>query len=119
MGRYYSGDISGKFWFAVQSSDAADRFGVTGCEPQYLEYYFDNSNKEDVENELKAIENKLGNQMQMIDEFFNKCNGYNDKMLEEAGINVNLLSDYADYYLGKQILNCLNEKGDCQFTAEL
>ncbi len=28
MGRYYSGDIEGKFWFAVQSSYAADRFGV-------------------------------------------------------------------------------------------
>jgi len=30
MGRYYDGDISGKFWFGVQSSDAADRFGVKG-----------------------------------------------------------------------------------------
>ena len=29
MGRYYSGEISGKFWFAVQSSNDADYFGVT------------------------------------------------------------------------------------------
>jgi len=28
MGRYYNGDIEGKFWFAVQSSDDADFFGV-------------------------------------------------------------------------------------------
>ena len=30
MGRYYDGDISGELWFGVQSSDAADRFGVKG-----------------------------------------------------------------------------------------
>ena len=30
MGRYYSGDIEGKFAFAVQSSNDADFFGVTG-----------------------------------------------------------------------------------------
>ena len=34
MGRYYSGDIEGKFWFALQSSDAADRFGVVGTQPK-------------------------------------------------------------------------------------
>ena len=28
MGRYYTGDIEGKFWFAVQSSDDADFFGL-------------------------------------------------------------------------------------------
>ena len=27
MGRYYHGDIEGKFWFAVQSSQDADFFG--------------------------------------------------------------------------------------------
>ena len=44
MGRYYSGDIEGKFWFTVQSSNAADRFGSIGYEPSYLEYYFDEDN---------------------------------------------------------------------------
>lgn len=28
MGRFYSGDIQGKFWFGVQDSDDADFFGV-------------------------------------------------------------------------------------------
>ena len=27
MGRYYGGDIEGKFWFALQSSEAPMRFG--------------------------------------------------------------------------------------------
>ena len=30
MGRYYNGDIEGKFWFAVQSSNDADFFGCEG-----------------------------------------------------------------------------------------
>ena len=54
MGRYYSGDIDGKFWFALQSSDAADRFGVTGTQPNYLYYYFDESDLEAVEEEIKS-----------------------------------------------------------------
>ena len=40
MGRYYNGDIEGKFWFAVQSSDDADFFGQQG-EARFLNYYFD------------------------------------------------------------------------------
>ena len=40
MGRYYTGDIEGKFAFGVQASDAADQFGVEGQTPEYLEYYF-------------------------------------------------------------------------------
>ena len=44
MGRYYDGDINGKFWFAVQSSDDADFFGVQG-ESSYLSYYFSEDDK--------------------------------------------------------------------------
>ena len=44
MGRYYEGDIEGKFWFGIQSSDDADFFGSAGFQPDYLEYYFDESN---------------------------------------------------------------------------
>ena len=40
MGRYYSGDIEGKFWFAVQSSDDADFFVATGEHSNYFDYYF-------------------------------------------------------------------------------
>ena len=42
MGRYYDGDIEGKFMFAVQSSTAADRFGSEGFN-NYVDYYFDES----------------------------------------------------------------------------
>lgn len=36
MGRYYNGQISGKFWFGVQASNDANNFGVEGTdEPNY------------------------------------------------------------------------------------
>ena len=28
MGRYYNGDVEGKFMFAIQGSDAHERFGA-------------------------------------------------------------------------------------------
>jgi hypothetical protein len=36
MGRYYGGDIVGKFWFGIQSSDDARHFGVNPSEPELL-----------------------------------------------------------------------------------
>lgn len=33
MGRYYSGDIEGKFWFGVQSSHDGEFFGAIEQEP--------------------------------------------------------------------------------------
>ena len=118
MGRYYSGDIDGKFWFALQGSDAADRFGVTGQQPSILEYYFDEDNLEDVELEIKNIEDSLGDKLQLIEKFFEGNNGYNDKMLAEAGITQDELRDYADLGLGKQIRDSIKENGQCGFTAE-
>ena len=38
MGRYYYGDISGKFWVAVQSSDDASYFGA---EPEFQHEFYD------------------------------------------------------------------------------
>ena len=62
MGRYYSGDIEGKFWFAVQRSDAADRFGVTGQEPGYLEYDFSKENLPQIKKELTKIKKTIGSE---------------------------------------------------------
>lgn len=118
MGRYYSGDIDGKFWFALQSSDCADRFGVTGEQPQTLEYYFSEDDLEGVEEEIKNIEDDLGDKIKVIDEFFEKNNGYNDQMLKEAGITTEELRDYADLGMGKKIRDCIIAQGYCSFTAE-
>ncbi len=118
MSRYYSGDIEGKFWFAVQSSDAADRFGVEGTKPETINYCFEEENLEGVEEEIKVIEEKLGDKLQVIKDFFDKNASYNDKMLEEAGISKEEISEYADLGLGIKIRDSIKENGKCEFEVE-
>lgn len=119
MGRYYHGDIEGKFWFAVQSSVAAERFGGEMYEPNYVDFYFDESHLDGVNAEIERIEQKLGDMKQKIDDFFTAHSGYNDDMLLEAGIDPKLLVDYADLGLGIKIRDCIVQQGSCQFEAEL
>jgi hypothetical protein len=116
MGRYYNGDIEGKFWFAVQSSTAADRFGVEYTEPNYVEYHFFEHDLVDVQTELARIEDSEG--FEKTKAFFAKINGYNDEMLEKAGIDKKWVVDYADWELGKQIEKSIIDTGQCCFDAE-
>jgi len=39
MGRYYDGDIEGKFWFGVQPSNDGEFFGCVEQEPTDINYY--------------------------------------------------------------------------------
>lgn len=121
MGRYYSGDIEGKFWFGVQSSNAADRFGKAGHIPAYLDYYFWIDDLPEVEAEIRRIESTLGEKKANLDAFFNQegKTSYQDKELTEIGISQEDLSEYADLLLGYQIANSLKENGHCEFTAEM
>ena len=119
MGRYYSGDIEGKFWFALQSSDAASRFGGQQFEPSYINYYFDEEHLKDVETEIKAIEDSLGEKKQILDDFFDKKTGYTDKDIADLGITKTELNEYADLGLGIKIRDCIIASGTCSFEAEL
>jgi len=123
MGRYYTGDIEGKFWFAVQSSDDADFFGVEGYQPNFLNYCFEESDlpkiNEGVENCLK----ELGKFKEKLDEFFEKCDSYTDEDLaKNIGVSKdkihNLLGWYARLELGLKIQKCVKENGGCEFEAE-
>ena len=117
MGRYYFGDIEGKFMFAVKSSDAADRFGSLGQRPDIIEYYFSDEHLPIINEELE----KLKDAHEKVTKFFGSIGngGYNDEMAAEYGLTKQDLSDYADYNLGKNIKDCLEENGDCFFSAEL
>ena len=119
MGRYYSGDIEGKFWFGVQSSYAADRFGQRGYEPSYIEYYYCEDHLDDVEAEIKRIEDGLGDKLETLDKFFSEKNSYRPEELSDLGIDSHDLSEYADLGLGRKIRDCIKEIGQCSFTAEL
>ena len=117
MGRYYYGDIEGKFWFAVQSSNAAKRFGGTECTPEVVEYWFDEDELDKVNDEIDKIKKSLN--VSKLENFFNGDGGYNDDMLKEANITQKEVSEYADLLLGIKIRDCIVEQGSCSFTAEL
>lgn len=130
MGRYYSGDIDGKFWTAVQGSGAADRFGVEGTQPYYLEYTFYKDEHYDIiVEELANIKNNLGENFELIETFFSQVDSYNNERIQEFFATKgkvitdddveNILSEYADYILGDKIRTHLETEELCQFTAEL
>lgn len=118
MGRYYNGDIEGKFWVAVQPSNAADQFGVEGTAPEYLDYNFYEDDIPAVKYGIKKIEDRLD--FKKVNGFFNSMGNqwYNQDDLIKAGITDEEIRDYADLQLGKKILKHLVENGDCSFTAE-
>jgi hypothetical protein len=123
MGRYYTGDIEGKFWFGLQSSAAADRFGVEGTPPNYLEYYFDENDLENVDEEIALITETIGeDNLAKLEEFFHTHHGYNAEMLKEHNLEDiwhTHAEDYADIVLGIKIRDCIVETGSCSFEAEL
>ncbi len=122
MGRYYSGDIEGKFWYAVQSSNDASFFGGTESEPNYLEYYFDKSDKGDIEDGIAKCRKALADYKKKLDDFFAANNGYNEDMLVQAGFPkgeaFELVAWYARLELGEKILKCVEKTGQCYFEAE-
>lgn len=119
MGRWYTGDIEGKFWFGLQSSTAANRFGVIYNEPNYVEYYFSEEDLESVQEEIENILEDLGEKIEVIDKFFESKFSYSDEMLKDIGIEQDTLREYADLLLGIKIRDCIKENGKCVFEAEL
>ena len=124
MGRYYSGDINGKFWFAVQGSDDASFFGGQESEPNYIEYYFSGDDIESVVEGIKKCEQALDTMKEKLDAFFEKATAYNDAELgkiigKTEKETTELLGWYARLELGEKILKCLEQNGECQFQAEL
>jgi len=124
MGRYYSGDIEGKFWFAVQSSTDASFFGGEEIEPNYINYYFDKEDIKDIERGIKTCKKELGDNLGKLDKFFDKKDYYNDEEIEKA-LKLSeeevkeMLKWYARLQLGEKILNCVEKQGECNFEAEI
>ncbi len=128
MGRYYNGDIEGKFAFGVQSSKAADRFGVEGTVNE-LYYCFSEDDLDSLVKELNKIEDSFSvEKRNALLAYFDLYTLENiapmsfDLYLEKGGIerlNTNEVMEYVDYRLGKEILQCIKETGACHFTAEL
>lgn len=121
MGRYYHGDIEGKFWFAIQSSDDADFFGSKGTHPNVLDYYFDEDNLDDIKKGINECKEVLSNWKKKLDYFFEENDSFNNEKLKKQ-INLTdpkMLEWYARLELGEKILKCVEEDGQCIFEAEL
>jgi hypothetical protein len=129
MGRYYDGDIEGKFWFGVQSSDDAEFFGAKEREPMFVEYGVEDM--AEVDKGLDMCILNLGANKERLDKFFDSCDhGYNDEMLikyykDKVKLTIDedfvrkMLIWYARLDLGEKIKKCMVEKGFCEFRAEL
>ena len=85
MGRYYNGDIEGKFWFGLQSSAAADRFGCEGT-ATHLEYYFDEEELPQIESEIKKIEDAI-DEKKIESYLYGDKGKYTEETLEQNGID--------------------------------
>jgi len=126
MGRYYTGDVEGKWWFGVQRSDTPRRFGG---EETFVEYALHNG--DDFKSEIKSIKDRLGDKLKTFDAFFEKENGYNEEMLMDFFkgkhsdyTKDNLTADleeYADYKFGLDVAEYFKESGEdsCYINSEM
>ena len=141
MGRHYDGDISGKFWFAVQSSDDGEYFGALDITEEntdsdyhegFVDYVIYFSDIDRVKAGIDLCKRQLRGNYSILNEFFLSNNGYNDEMIIEhyqktRGIHINegflreQLTIFARLDFGTQILSYFNENPgeDCHFTAEM
>lgn len=122
MGRYYSGDIEGKFWFGVQPSDVAESFGAVEQEKYLVDYVVYREHLDKTNKRMNELVLKMGDAKQKLDDFFSKKDSYNDQILEENGIDFKYIPMYADWTFGKKILDFFDQNPDedyCEFSAEL
>ena len=126
MGRYYRGDIEGKFLFGIQKSNDADFFGSKG-QPEDIVYHFGEIQINEINRGIKKCYEKLGKAKKGLDSFFYENDILNNEAIEQyfknkfdEKINVSKsLKWYARLKLGEQIKDCVEAKGYCYFRAEL
>ncbi len=119
MGRYYNGDVEGKFMFAVQPSNAHERFGAVEYEPAYISYTIDRDKYDDIVKELNSIDR---GSIDRVNKMFKENNGYNHEIMKQYNVSRQDLSEYADYRLGEQVKNFFDDNPDeyeCNFEAEV
>jgi hypothetical protein len=140
MGRYYDGDIEGKFWFGIQSSCDGEFFGAKDITEEnkeedyhggYVDYCIANSNIDSVLEGIYICKTLLDKNYKILTDFFEANNGYNEEMVidyykRKHNIKISeeeitaLLGYFARLELGIKILIFFNQNPDkdCHFTAE-
>ena len=121
MGRIYSGDISGKFWFAEQASEDASFFGGEAFE--LIGFDFDKFDRNAIDAGIRRCYSALGEYEVKLRNHFSVHEFYNDgRLAATLGVSVTalaqLLAWYARLELGKKIRECVDRTGKCSFIAE-
>ena len=120
MGRYYDGDVEGKFMFSVQSSDAHERFGAVEEGSGYINYAVYRDSYAEICAELDSIKHK--GHMDKVKKMFKEKNGFNDEIKKQYGVTNDDLSEYADYEIGMQLKEFFDNNpnvDECRFDAEM
>jgi len=122
MGRYYNGDVEGKFWFAVQGSDAPERFGAIETERGYIDYSIDRESLPEIIEEIKKIESNP--KVQLLMKLCDKADtiSITDAWQKENDVSREDLAEYADLTLGRKIRDFFEfnpQNYFCQIEAEL
>ena len=120
MGRYYNGDVNGKFMFAIQGSDAHERFGAVEEQSNYINYVVYRDSYAEICAELDSI--KHNSSIKKVEKMFNEEGGYNDEIKKKFDVSEKDLSEYADYEIGMQLKEFFDENPDvdeCRFDAEI
>ena len=107
--------------FAVQGSDAGERFGAIEQESGYIDYvvYKEDSYKAIVE-ELKEIEETGA--VDRVNKMFKDDWLYNDEKMKKFGVSSQDMSEYADHRMGKQMKDYFDnnpDESELYFTAEI
>jgi len=124
MGRYYYGDIEGKFWFAVQPSTDPEFFGMEEYEHNFVNYYINETDIELIEDGLKECKKNLKGWIRKMEAYWKKNLSYNDGEMAKV-LNISeeklkhLIFWYARYRLGKKIYKQVKNHGDCSIEAEI
>lgn len=138
MGRYYSGNINGKFWFGTQNSDAAEQFGAKASEPNFINYIADDSDlcKTRIKELLAEIGINHDDECEAIIDHHKMINDETKGETNANAIDIPFIQQYtkkklgdglhrdkydsqlADLELGFKIYWCIIDKGECFFEAE-
>jgi len=116
MGRYYSGDIEGKFWFGTQPSNDAEQFGANQVESNYINYYVDDI--QEVKSRLIEIFDELLIPVNLDLEGDDVDDLDADKYLATGKTVKDRDALMASLCLGLKIYKCVKDHGSCMFEAE-
>lgn len=124
MGRYYYGDINGKFWFGIQESDDASHFG--GKETKYKEkarYTFRKKDLSEVQRVIGEIQKDLGVYYEKLEDFFEEKGYYSpDELQKHMDVDEKKLRKIMELYarvnLGLKIEECIGTIGKCSFWVD-